>query len=55
MNPLGSAIGLVHAFAVSPAGDEVYNAEISKWFGVFAGLTAVANIYAVCAISYKAW
>lgn len=50
-----SGIGLVRAFAISPPGEEVYNEEISKWFGIFGGLTCLANLYAVAAIGYKAW
>ncbi|KAI0709776.1 hypothetical protein C8Q76DRAFT_739774 [Earliella scabrosa] len=52
---VASGIGLVRAFAISPPGEEVYNEEISKWFGIFGGLTCLANLYAVAAIGYKAW
>ncbi|RPD69257.1 hypothetical protein L226DRAFT_539935 [Lentinus tigrinus ALCF2SS1-7] len=50
-----SGIGMVHAFSVSASGQEVYNADITRWFCVFSGLTCLANVYAVIAISFKAW
>ncbi|KAI0749957.1 hypothetical protein C8Q80DRAFT_1102089 [Daedaleopsis nitida] len=52
---IAAGSGLVHAFAMSPPGEEVFNQEITGWFGIFAGLTCIANLYAVAAISYKAW
>lgn len=52
---LASGIGLIRAFAVSPGGEEVYNADITRWFVVFGALTLAANVYAVVAVSYRAW
>ncbi|RPD54332.1 hypothetical protein L226DRAFT_472059 [Lentinus tigrinus ALCF2SS1-7] len=49
-----SGIGMIHAFAISSSGQEVYNEDITRWFSVFGGLTCLANIYAVVAISYRA-
>ena len=50
-----SGIGMVHAFAISASGQEVYNEDITRWFAVFGALTCLANIYAVVAITYRAW
>ena len=50
-----SGIGMVHAFAVSPNGQEIYDADITNWFMAFGALTCISNIYCVAAISYKAW
>ncbi|KAI1783889.1 hypothetical protein LXA43DRAFT_955783 [Ganoderma leucocontextum] len=52
---LASGIGVVHAFAVSPPGQEVYNEDITNWVMCFGALTCAANIYCVIAISYRAW
>ena len=46
---------MVHAFAVSPNGQEIYDADITNWFMAFGALTCISNIYCVAAISYKAW
>ena len=46
---------MVHAFSVSPPGQEVYNNDITNWVMAFMGLTRLANMYCVVAISYKAW
>ena len=50
-----SGIGLIRAFVLSPPGQDVYNEDITRWFAVFGGLTCLANIYAVVAISIKSW
>ena len=54
-NISASGIGLIHAFAVSAPGQEVYNEDITRWFSAFGALTLLANLYAVVAISYRAW
>ena len=54
-NPPASRIGLIRAFVLSPPGQDVYNEDITRWFSVFGGLTCLANIYAVVAISIKSW
>ncbi|TBU52727.1 hypothetical protein BD310DRAFT_952553 [Dichomitus squalens] len=48
---LATGIGMVHAFAVSPPGQEVYDADITSWFLAFGVLTCISNIYCVVAIS----
>ncbi|RDX44029.1 hypothetical protein OH76DRAFT_1123452 [Lentinus brumalis] len=52
---LASGLGLVRAFVISPPGQAVYSDEIMQWFSAVAALTCVANLYAISAISYKAW
>ncbi|PIL32198.1 hypothetical protein GSI_05443 [Ganoderma sinense ZZ0214-1] len=52
---LVSGIGMVHAFAVSPPGEEVYNNDITNWFLSFGALTCISNVYCVIVIGYKAW
>ena len=46
---------MVRAFSLSASGQEVYNTDITRWFSIFSGLTFLANLYSVFAISYKAW
>ncbi|TFK91590.1 hypothetical protein K466DRAFT_482487 [Polyporus arcularius HHB13444] len=48
-------IGVIRAFVISPPGEAVYSPEIVRWFSGIASLTCIANLYAVSAISYKAW
>ena len=54
-NTPASGIGLIRAYVLSPPGQDVYNEDITRWFAVFGGLTCLANIYAVVAISIKSW
>ncbi|EIM91636.1 uncharacterized protein STEHIDRAFT_128452 [Stereum hirsutum FP-91666 SS1] len=51
----GSGGVLVHAFSLSPSGQEVYSNLIIRWFAIFAGVTFTTNLYVVCAISYRIW
>lgn len=46
---------LVHAFSLSPSGQEVYSGTIIRWFAIFAGVTITTNFYAICAIGYRIW